>query len=102
MPSGHLAGNVPIVRASGPESLNLALQALDGLQRRILAFEDRKTPYVSWAAPQFIGRFAGDYDHLARLWECALPVIVSEESLPYYREFLARRGLRDTSTASEA
>jgi ATP-dependent helicase/nuclease subunit B len=35
----------------------------------VAAFEDRKTPYVSWAAPQFIGQFEGDYDHLARLWE---------------------------------
>ena len=29
----------------------------------------RGTPYVSWAAPQFMGRYDGDYDHLARLWE---------------------------------
>jgi ATP-dependent helicase/nuclease subunit B len=32
-------------------------------------FEDEKTAYVSWAAPQFIDQYGGDYDHLARLWE---------------------------------
>ncbi len=67
--SGGRQPGQEIVRASGAESLNLALEALDGLQRRIAAFEERETPYVSWAAPQFIGQFAGDYDHLARLWE---------------------------------
>ena len=30
---------------------------------------DPATPYLSWAAPQFMGRYGGDYDHLARLWE---------------------------------
>jgi AcrR family transcriptional regulator len=35
---------------------------------------------------------------LARMWGPTLPVVVSEESLPYYREFLARRALRDTSS----
>ena len=40
-----------------------------GLKRRVANFDDPLTPYVSWAAPQFIGRFGGDYDHLARLWE---------------------------------
>ena len=37
--------------------------------RRVAAFDDESTPYVAWAAPQFIGRFGGDYDHLGRLWE---------------------------------
>jgi ATP-dependent helicase/nuclease subunit B len=57
------------VRAAPPESLDLAARALDGLKRRAAAFDDPATPYVSWAAPQFIGEYGGDYDHLARLWE---------------------------------
>ena len=36
---------------------------------RIERFDDPATPYLSWAAPQFIHQFEGDYDHLARLWE---------------------------------
>ena len=47
----------------------LADLALDGLKRRVAAFDIPSTPYVSWARPQFIGRYGGDYDHLARLWE---------------------------------
>ena len=40
--------------------------------RRIARFEDPDTPYVSWAAPQFMGAFGGDYDHLARVREWAV------------------------------
>ena len=57
------------VRAYPPESADLAARALDGLKRRAAAFDDVDTPYVAWAAPQFIGRFGGDYDHLGRFWE---------------------------------
>jgi ATP-dependent helicase/nuclease subunit B len=57
------------VRAEAAESPGLAEAALKGLRLRIDSFDDRETPYVSWAAPQFINQFQGDYDHLARLWE---------------------------------
>ena len=57
------------VRAAPPESVILAEAALHGLRRRVASFDDPETPYVSWAAPQFIGRYGGDYDHLARYWE---------------------------------
>jgi ATP-dependent helicase/nuclease subunit B len=57
------------VRASPPESADLAARALAGLKLRVAAFDERETPYLSWAAPQFIGRYGGDYDHLARYWE---------------------------------
>jgi ATP-dependent helicase/nuclease subunit B len=67
--SGGRTPGEEIVRAVAGESLTLGLEALDGLKRRVERFDDPATPYVSWAAPQFIGRFAGDYDHLARLWE---------------------------------
>jgi len=50
-------------------STALAVAALEGLRRRVDIFDDEATPYESWAAPQFIGRYGGDYDHLARLWE---------------------------------
>ena len=57
------------MRAAPPESGDLAEHAMAGLKRRVRAFDDPTTPYVSWAAPQFIGRYGGDYDHLARYWE---------------------------------
>jgi len=57
------------VRAEPPESGELAAKALAGLKRLTAAFDDPAKPYRAWAMPQFIGRFGGDYDHLARLWE---------------------------------
>jgi hypothetical protein len=45
------------------------MAALEGLKARIARFEDSDTPYLSWVAPQFMGTFGGNYDHLARLWE---------------------------------
>ena len=56
-------------RAWPGESTDLAERALNGLMRRVVAFDEESTPYVAWAAPQFIGRWGGDYDHLGRLWE---------------------------------
>ncbi len=56
-------------RGGEGESLGLALEALENLRRRVEWFEDEKTAYVSWAAPQFIDQYGGDYDHLARLSE---------------------------------
>ncbi|MET4683974.1 double-strand break repair protein AddB [Brevundimonas faecalis] len=62
------AGEVA-VRASGPEAVALAGAALEGLKKRVARFDDPNTPYVSWAAPQFMGNYGGNYDHLARVWE---------------------------------
>ena len=67
--SGGRKPGEEIVRAFAAASLTLAQTALDGLRRRIDRFDDPATPYISWAIPQFIGKYAGDYDHLARLWE---------------------------------
>ena len=54
--------------ADAAEAAELAADALDGLKRRVARFAQRTTPYVAKAAPQFMGD-AGDYDHLARVWE---------------------------------
>ncbi|HEX7758941.1 MAG TPA: PD-(D/E)XK nuclease family protein, partial [Caulobacteraceae bacterium] len=56
-------------RADAAESEVLAAAALEGLRKRIDWFDQADTGYPSWAMPQFIGRYTGDYDHLARLWE---------------------------------
>ena len=58
-----------LIRAMAGESLELGRAALDGLRRRVARFASPDTPYISWAAPQFMRTFAGDYDHLARVWE---------------------------------
>ncbi|RZJ17687.1 MAG: double-strand break repair protein AddB [Brevundimonas sp.] len=57
------------VRAAGAEAQGLADAALEGLMKRIARFDDPATPYLSWVAPQFMGNFGGNYDHLARVWE---------------------------------
>ena len=47
----------------------LATDALENLQHWVARFDDETTPYASWLAPQFMGTFGGNYDHLARVWE---------------------------------
>jgi ATP-dependent helicase/nuclease subunit B len=54
---------------SDGDAAGLAARTLEGLKRRVARFDHPATPYLSWAMPQFIGRYGGDYDHLARLWE---------------------------------
>ena len=66
-----VAGEVA-VRGQGLEAAELSRGALEGLKRRIARFDDETTPYVSWAAPQFMGNQGGNYDHLARVWEWAV------------------------------
>lgn len=57
------------VRALGDEAAALSEAALEGLKTRIARFDQPDTPYLSWVAPQFMGSFGGNYDHLARVWE---------------------------------
>lgn len=57
------------VHALGAEAAALSTAALAGLKARIARFDDPETPYPSWVAPQFMGNFGGNYDHLARVWE---------------------------------
>jgi ATP-dependent helicase/nuclease subunit B len=52
----------------GEDSALPAAKALAGLKRRVARFDDPAAPYVSWAIPKFTTS-AGDYDHLARVWE---------------------------------
>jgi RecB family exonuclease len=66
---GRKKAGETVVRGSGAEAVALAEAALAGLRKRVARFDDERTPYVSWAAPQFMGNFGGNYDHLARVWE---------------------------------
>jgi ATP-dependent helicase/nuclease subunit B len=67
-----LGGRKPgeeLVRAEPGKSGELADKAMAGLVSRAAKFADPDTPYISWAAPQFMRERGGDYDHLARVWE---------------------------------
>jgi len=66
---GRKVAGETAIRASGAEAVALAEAALAGLKTRVAKFDDPRTAYVSWAAPQFMGSFGGNYDHLARVWE---------------------------------
>ena len=60
---GKVGRNQPLTAAE------LAGRELARLVDGVAAFDDEARPYVSWAAPQFMGNFGGNYDHLARVWE---------------------------------
>lgn len=66
---GRKVPGLAAVRALGDEAVALSEAALEGLKTRIARFDDPDTPYLSWVAPQFMGSFGGNYDHLARVWE---------------------------------
>ncbi|MFC7377506.1 double-strand break repair protein AddB [Brevundimonas sp. GCM10030266] len=66
---GRKEPGVKAVRGEGAEALALSQAALAGLTARIARFDEAETPYLSWVAPQFMGNFGGNYDHLARVWE---------------------------------
>lgn len=61
-----------VARPSKTNSLTaaqLAERELERLKAGVALFDDEATPYTSWVAPQFMGNFGGNYDHLARVWE---------------------------------
>lgn len=57
------------VRVTSSESLDAANVALNGVIDLIKRYDHETTAYVSRTAPQFVKTYAGDYDHLARLFE---------------------------------
>ncbi|PZT95193.1 MAG: double-strand break repair protein AddB [Brevundimonas sp.] len=56
-------------RGNSLSAAHLAARELERLKQGVAAFDDPATPYPSWVAPQFMGNFGGNYDHLARVWE---------------------------------
>lgn len=57
------------VRAAGGDSEEAARKAFDGLVELIRKYDDPAHPYLSRTAPQFVHDHAGDYGHLARVFE---------------------------------
>ena len=63
------AGKVELRGAAGSDSLEAAERALAGTIALLSAYEDPSRPYLSRTAPQFVHDYAGDYAHLARVFE---------------------------------
>ena len=66
---GELIDVGKITRSQPLTAAGLADRELARLIDGVAAFDTESEPYVSWAAPQFMGNFGGNYDHLARVWE---------------------------------
>ncbi len=60
----------PNAREQIPSAEELTRQALERLKAWVARFDDPATPYLSRPRPQFV-RYAGHYDHLARVAERA-------------------------------
>ncbi len=58
-----------VTRSQPLTAAGLADRELARLIEGVAAFDVETKAYVSWAAPQFMGNFGGNYDHLARVWE---------------------------------
>ncbi|MBO9710892.1 MAG: double-strand break repair protein AddB [Caulobacter sp.] len=68
--TGRRPAGVEEVRASaGVESQEAAIKALNGLRELIERYDNPRQPYLSRVAPQFVHDHAGDYGHLARVFE---------------------------------
>ncbi|MFZ5729553.1 MAG: hypothetical protein ACOY4G_09425, partial [Pseudomonadota bacterium] len=68
-PGGRPAGRVETRGNAGADSLDAAERALAGAVRLLEQYEDPERPYLSRTAPQFVHDHAGDYGHLARVFE---------------------------------
>jgi ATP-dependent helicase/nuclease subunit B len=63
------AGVEEVRAAAGADSQEAAIKALQGLRDLIERYDNPKQPYLSRVAPQFVHDHAGDYGHLARVFE---------------------------------
>jgi len=63
------AGVEEVRAAAGPESQEAAIKALNGLRDLVERYDNPSQPYLSRVAPQFVHDHAGDYGHLARVFE---------------------------------
>ena len=62
-------GEVLVRKAAGPESEEAAGKAYEGVLKLLALYQDPARGYLSRTAPQFVKTWAGDYDHLARVFE---------------------------------
>ena len=62
-------GEEIVRKAAGAESEEAAAKAYEGVLALLALYEDPQRGYSSRTAPQFVKTYAGDYDHLARVFE---------------------------------
>ncbi|ATQ44764.1 double-strand break repair protein AddB [Caulobacter mirabilis] len=62
-------GEEIVRKAAGPESEEAAALAYEGVRKLLALYQDPARGYRSRTAPQFVKTYAGDYDHLARVFE---------------------------------
>jgi ATP-dependent helicase/nuclease subunit B len=63
------AGEILVRKAAGPESDEAVEQAYEGVLKLLALYQDPDRGYLSRTAPQFVKTWAGDHDHLARVFE---------------------------------
>ncbi|MDQ0466848.1 ATP-dependent helicase/nuclease subunit B [Caulobacter ginsengisoli] len=63
------AGSEEVSKAAGPDSEAAAAAALEGIRDLLRSYLSPDQTYPSRTAPQFVKAYAGDYDHLARVFE---------------------------------
>ncbi|RYF95705.1 MAG: double-strand break repair protein AddB [Caulobacteraceae bacterium] len=56
-------------KQAGEESAEAGMAAFEGAMTLLAAYQNPKQGYPSRTAPQFVKTYAGDYDHLARVFE---------------------------------
>lgn len=56
-------------RSNSLSAAEISAAEFERLKEAVAAYDDEARPYTSWEAPQFMGNFGGNYDHLARVWE---------------------------------
>ena len=56
-------------KSNSATAAQISTAELERLQEAVALYDDPAQPYASWNAPQFMGTFGGNYDHLARVWE---------------------------------
>ena len=62
-------GEEIVRKSAGAESEEAAAKAYEGVLALLALYEDPQRGYSSRTAPQFVKTYAGDYDHLARVFE---------------------------------
>ncbi len=56
-------------RSNSATAAQISAGEFERLQEAVALYDDPARPYVSWEAPQFMGNYGGNFDHLARVWE---------------------------------
>ncbi len=86
-----------------PASVPTERQSLKATSARTLIRKQRPKSIVgAMLGAQLLSKAMPGGDHIERLrrmWELLLPAIVTDASMPYFREFLAREALRHIQPA---